>query len=119
MKTSAVTLDFSRAIPLVSSTIEQKARALQSAVFYAVNQDPENAAVSGVDEIQRLGEIEQHAAVMRAAVERAAAMRSGAGASGGTSASYDVTATNPDTQHQIGTNDGGRSWFDVQTGERV
>jgi Large polyvalent protein associated domain 22 len=159
-----VTLDFSKAIPLpiVPSTVEQRARALQAAVFYASQQDPEqyarllriqeltgippevskgnekqiqqmldarridpqaftavaprtavwasnpdNAAVAGVDEIQRFGGIEQDAATMRAAAMH------------GATQSYALTATNPQTQHEIGTNDGGQTWYDVQTGEKV
>jgi len=164
-----VTLDFSKAIPLpiVPSTVEQRARALQAAVFYASQQDPEqyvrllriqaltgippevskgnekqiqqmldarridpqaftavaprtavwashpdNAAVAGVDEIQRFGGIEQDAAAMRMAAMHAAATHAA-------TQSYALTATNPDTQHEIGTNDGGRTWFDVRTGEKV
>jgi hypothetical protein len=165
METFPVTLDFSKAIPLPiePSSVEQQARALQSAVFYAVHQDPDqylrllqiqkltgippavskgnekqiqrmldarridpraftaiaprtaqwasnpdNAAVAGVDEIQRFGGIEQDAAATRSAALHVAAPQS-----------YALTATNPDTQHQIGTNDGGRTWHDVQTGEKV
>src|SRR6185312_10256238 len=83
--------------------------------------NPDNAAVAGVSEIQRLGGVEQNAAVMRAAALHAAAMKVAMRPVGLQDAaeSYAVTATNPDTQHQIGTNDGGRTWHVAQTGERV
>lgn len=32
---------------------------------------------------------------------------------------YKMTAINPSTQHKIGSNDGGQTWFDVQTGKPV
>ena len=149
------------------STVEQRARALQGALFYASQQDPEqyarllriqeltgippevskgnekqiqqmldarridpqaftavaprtavwashpdNAAVAGVDEIQRFGGIEQDAATMRMAAMHASATHAA-------TQSYALTATNPQTQHEIGTNDGGQTWYDVQTGEKV
>lgn len=181
-KGSPGTLDVNSDLPIAPSLVEQRARALQGALFYASRQDPDqyarllriheltgippavsaghekeieqalqatridphaltavaprvaawasrpdNAAVAGAREIQRLGGVEQNAAVMRAAVmqaaERHAAMTharvTDAAGTGATSTRYDVTATNPVTQHQIGTKDGGRSWFDVKTGERV
>jgi hypothetical protein len=169
--TPPVTLDFSRAIPLVPS-VEQRARALQGALFYASHQDPDqyarllriqeqtgippviskgheteieqmldatlidphaftaiaprmavwasnpdNAAVAGVREIQRLGGVEQSAAAMRMAALQAASLR--AAKAHAAAQNYSVTATNPHTQHQIGTNDGGRTWHDVQTGKRA
>jgi hypothetical protein len=168
---SPVTLDFSRAIPLVPS-VEQRAKRLRGALFYASQQDPDqyarllriqeltgippivskgrekeieqmldarcidphafaavapriavwasnpdNAAVAGVREIQRLGGVEQSAAAMRMAALQAASLR--AAKAHAATQNYSVTATNPHTQHQIGTNDGGRTWHDVQTGKRA
>ena len=167
MQTTPVTLDFSQAIPVGPSPADRQARALQGALFYAAQQNPDQyakqlelqaqtgippavsagnetqiqqmldaqridphrftaiaprvaawasnpdtAAVAGVKEIQRFGGIEQNAAAMRAATMHAAAMHAAR-------RSYAMTATNPQTQHQIGTHDGGQTWYDVQTGEKV
>ena len=173
---SPVTLDFSKAIPITPLLVEQRARVLQGALFYAARQDPDqyarllrlqeltgippavsaghekeiqqaldarridpqaftaiapriaewasnpdNAAVAGAGEIQRLGGVEQNAARMRSAALGSAGVHAAMRSTGvqGAAENYAVTAINPDTQHQIGTNDGGRTWCDVQTGEKV
>jgi len=111
--------------PIVSAGNEKKiqqmldARRIDPQAFTAIAPrtavwatNPDNAAVAGVDEVQRFGGIEQDATAMRAAAMHAAATHAA-------TQNYALTATNPETQHHIGTNDGGSTWFDVQTGEKV
>jgi hypothetical protein len=44
MKTSPATLDFSKAILIAPSPVERRARALEGALFYAAQQDPDQYA---------------------------------------------------------------------------